>query len=225
MNPFEYIKNLEHHVYFIQSFKDSADYLKSHLKDKFDISHLQNPDFYHEKFEVLGIDDSRKIKENHLSKGFKENGRRIFIIEASGITHEAQNSLLKILEEPNSNSHFFIIMPTSEILLPTLRSRLYIINSFENKHNPEILNEVNKFLKLSKKEKVTFVDEIAKNISDEKINKIYAIEFLSALESTLYKRDHLKNTKILGAIIKARDYMNDRSPSVKQLLEYIALIS
>ena len=88
-----------------------------------------------------------------------------------------------------------------------------------------LLNEVNKFLKLSKKEKVTFVDEIAKNISDEKINKIYAIEFLSALESTLYKIDHLKNTKILGAIIKARDYMNDRSPSVKQLLEYIALIS
>ena len=224
MNPFEYIKNLEHHAYFIQSIKDSAEKLKLFLKEKFGISHTQNPDFYHLKFDVLGIDESRRIKEIHLSKSFTEGGKRIFIIETFGITHEAQNSLLKIFEEPNVDSHFFLIMPSAEALLPTLKSRLLIIknNDTENVKN-NLTNDAEKFLKLSKKDRVAFVDEMAKDISDEKLKKSDAQEFLSLLESAIYKKDGLKNTKGLRAILKAKDYMNDRSPSVKQLLEYIAL--
>jgi DNA polymerase-3 subunit delta' len=223
MNPFEYIKTLEHHAYFIQSFAGSVDRLKAYLKDKFGISHTQNPDFYHEKFEVLGIDESRRIKESHLSKSFKTGGKRIFLIEASGITHEAQNSLLKIFEEPNADIHFFLIMPTAEILLPTLRSRLLIIKNEEEGNGAKAIVDAEKFMKLSKKDKVAFVDEIAKKISEEELNKSDAQEFLAALEFVVYKKDGLKNSKGLKAILKARDYMNDRSPSIKQLLEYVAM--
>lgn len=223
MNPLEYIKNLEHHAYFVQSFKDAVDRLKAYLKDKFGISHIQNPDFYHLKFEVLGIDESRRIKEIHLSKSFTGGGKRIFIIETFGITHEAQNSLLKIFEEPNADSHFFLIMPTTEVLLPTLRSRLLIIKNEEESNGSMAILDAEKFLKLSKKDRVAFVDEIAKDISDENKNKSDAQEFLAALELILYKKAGLKNDKGLKAILKARDYMNDRSPSIKQLLEYVAM--
>jgi DNA polymerase-3 subunit delta' len=223
MNPLEYIKNLEHHAYFIQSFADGVENLKSYLNEKFGISHTKNPDFYCEKFEVLGIDESRRIKDNHLSKSFAAGGKRIFIIEASGITHEAQNSLLKMFEEPNADSHFFLIMPSAEVLLPTLRSRLLIIKNEEESSGSRAILDAEKFLKLSKKDRVAFVDEIAKDISDEKKNKSDAQEFLAALEFALYKKDGLKNIKGLKAILKARDYMNDRSPSIKQLLEYVAM--
>jgi DNA polymerase-3 subunit delta' len=223
MNPLQFIKFLDHHAYFIHSFKDSAIKLKEYLKDKFGISHTQNPDFYHEKFETFGIDESRKIKENHLSKSFKEGNKRIFIVEASNITHEAQNALLKIFEEPHEDTHFFLIMPSSEVLLPTLRSRLLIIEKQENKEETQILKDAEKFLKLSKKEKIDFVDGLAKRISDEKANRSDAQEFLTALEITLYKKEGLKNPKGLKAILKAKDYLNDRSPSIKQLLEYVAL--
>lgn len=223
MNPLDYIKALNHHAYFIHSFKDGAQRLKDYLKDKFAISHTQNPDFYHEKFETLGIDESRKIKENHLSKSFKEGNKRIFIIEASGITHEAQNSLLKIFEEPHEDSHFFIIMPNAQVLLPTLRSRLLIIQKTEGGEETQAIKDAENFLKLSKKEKIDFVDDLAKRISDEEANKSDAIEFLSALEFVLYKKENLKNVQGLKAILKAKDYLNDRSPSMKQLLEFVAL--
>ncbi len=224
MNPLNYIHALDHHAYFIHSFKDSAYKLKEYLKEKFHIDHAQNPDFFHEKFETLGIDDSRRIKEIHLSKSFAEGAKRIFIIETSNITHEAQNALLKIFEEPNEDSHFFLIMPSSHTLLPTLKSRLYIIRSNEeSEQGTEILEKAEQFLKLSKKDKVAFVDEIAKDISDEKINKSDAIEFLAALEVTVYKKYGLEKPEALKAILKAREYMNDRSPSVKQLLEFVAL--
>ena len=224
MNPFQYLVTLDHNAYFIQSFKDSVLKLKEFLKEKFGISHTRNPDFYYEKFEILGIDESRKIKENHLSKSFSENSKRIFIIECSGITHEAQNSLLKIFEEPNENSHFFLIMSNPEMLLPTLRSRLFILRGVEqdNTENP-IIKDAENFLKLSKKGKIDFVDDLAKRISDEKAMKSDAQEFLNALEIVIYKKNGSKNTKALKAILKARDYLNDRSPSIKQLLEYTAL--
>ena len=222
MNPFSYIKTLTHHAYFIHSFRDAVSHLKDHLKDKFGIDHLKNPDFFYQKFEVLSIDDSRMIKERHSGRPFVEGGKKIFIIEADGMTHEAQNSLLKIFEEPNEDTHFFLIMPSAEILLPTLRSRLQIGTKIER--GEEDLKEVEKFLKLSKKEKVDFVDTLAKNISDEKVPKSEAQKFLQNLETILYKKGVNENKKSLEAIIKAQDYMNDRSPSIKQLLEYVALM-
>jgi len=223
MNLINLIKTLDHHAYFIHSFKDVVLRLKNHLKDKFNISHSKNPDFYYERFETFGIDESRKIKDIHSSRSFRDGSKRIFIIEASDITHEAQNSLLKIFEEPNDNSYFFLIMPSFEILLPTLCSRMSIIRKESIDKDEEDNKDIEKFLKLSKKEKINFVDELAKKISDEKANKSDARQFLSDLESQIYKRQGLKNIKGLKAILKAKDYMNDRSPSIKQLLEYVAM--
>ena len=222
MNPFYYIKTLSHHAYFIHSFKDVTVKLKEYLKEKFNIKHEQNPDFYHEKFGTLSIDESRKIKEHHLSKSFVEGQKRIFIIECSNITHEAQNSLLKIFEEPHEDSHFFLVMPSPEILLPTLRSRLLIIRRDIDKAESVATNDIKSFLKLSKKDRVAFVDNLAKDVGDEKISKSDVLTFLAELETNIYK-DNIYNISALSAILKARDYMNDRSPSVKQLLEYVAI--
>ncbi len=222
MSLSQYLHFLDHHAYFIHSFKDSVDKLKEYLKSKFNIDHAQNPDFYHEKFDSFGINESRALKERHSSKGYTEDSKRIFIIEISNITHEAQNALLKIFEEPHENSHFFIIMPSAELLLPTLRSRLHILPREINENDSDKLNEIKKFLKLSKKEKIDYVDDIAKRISDEEINKSSAIDFLNNLSQVMYE-DRDKNKVALQAIIKALDYINDRSASVKQLLEFVAL--
>lgn len=224
MSLSQYIHYLEHHAYFIHSFKDVVDKLKHFLKDKFNIDHSQNPDFYHEKFETFGINESRALKDRHSSKGYREDSKRIFIIEISNITHEAQNALLKIFEEPHENSHFFIVMPSAELLLPTLRSRLFILSREMDIQDYENDKEIKDFLKLSKKEKIDYVDDIAKRISDEEIDKSYAINFLNNLSIVLYQ-DKEKNKSSLKAIIKVLDYINDRGASIKQLLEYIALLA
>jgi len=224
MNPFQSFTALTHHAYFIKSFKDSFLHLKDALKKKFSISHSENPDFFYQKFEVFSIDDSRKLKEMHSSRSFKEGDKRIFVIEASAMTHEAQNSLLKIFEEPNEDNHSFLIMPSVELLLPTLRSRLQVIETVvDEKEEKENHLEILKFIKLSKKEKIDFVDKIAKDISDEKIGKSDAQKFLQNLEVYLRDDGIEKNKTALKALVKASGYMNDKSSSIKQLLEYVAL--
>ena len=217
----EFLHGLQHHAYFIHAIENSFDNLVGFLKKEFGISHRQNPDFFHEKYESLGIDESRRIKEIHSSKSFVTGSKRIFIIETSSITHEAQNSLLKIFEEPHEHTHFFILMPSASVLLPTLRSRLYIIES-EKEAAPE-KKAAAAFLKLSVKDKIAFVGDLAKKISDEELGKSDALAFLSALEAELSEKGVEKNKRALAAIMKARDYMQDRSPSTKQLLEFVAL--
>ena len=111
-------------------------------------------------------------------------------------------------------------MPSEEVILPTLKSRLLIIkNSEEN----IILKTAEDFLKLSQNDKITFIDKFVEKINEEKANKIDAIIFLNTLEIVLYKNGFEKNVKSLKSILKAKDYMNDRSPSIKQLMEYVAL--
>lgn len=62
-----------------------------------------------------------------------ESQTKYIIIASNDITDIAQNSLLKLLEEPPKNIEFIIITPTKSNLLPTVRSRLPILKS-SNSH-------------------------------------------------------------------------------------------
>ncbi len=54
--------------------------------------------------------------------------RVIWIEEAQTLTTEASNALLKVLEEPPSNTYIYLTCPVAGSLLPTIRSRCQIIS-------------------------------------------------------------------------------------------------
>jgi len=56
-----------------------------------------------------------------------ESQTKYLVLGSKSFGIEAQNSLLKLLEEPPRNIEFIIISPTKSNLLPTVRSRLPII--------------------------------------------------------------------------------------------------
>lgn len=67
------------------------------------------------------IDDAHTII-NHAY--IATSGPKFFIIAAQKYRHEAQNTLLKLLEEPPVNVYFILIVASKGALLPTIRSRL-----------------------------------------------------------------------------------------------------
>jgi hypothetical protein len=181
------------------------------------------------------------MKSTHTEK---DGGKKIFIIETNSITPEAQNALLKVFEEPQANAHFFVIIPSAEILLPTLRSRMMILrhtagqngntNDTRASHDMQtgatggFAKSAEAFIKMPLKDRIKFADDLAADISDEKKTKQDAMHFLSGLEVVLalsFKKntEQKKLSSKLEAVIRTRDYMQDRSPSIKQLLEYVAL--
>ncbi len=118
------------------------------------------PSYYVKRYEdTLKIAEARLlIKE--LSQKIEEDKFRLFIFEKSP-TIEAQNSLLKTLEELDKNS-IFIFMDDN--LLPTITSRSFVIN-LGNLKNKLVVSEsdlilVDKYLLKSKSltDRLLFVD-------------------------------------------------------------------
>ncbi len=107
----------------------------------------QHPDILYLKNDggkaSIGVDDVREQILNEVSFKPYLGKRRIFIIgEGDILSIEAQNALLKILEEPPPYVTFIICVTKQDKLLETVRSRSYIIPLF-----PLSANEVEEALK------------------------------------------------------------------------------
>jgi len=223
--------NLSHHAYALVGGASTRLDLVSFIEMEHGVIARGNPDFFVQKYEVLMIDDARALKDAHATRPFAreddkhgKGGSRFFIIEADSMTHEAQNALLKIFEEPNEYAYFFLVIPSEESLLPTLRSRLFMVRRVMGKEgNAKIDKNIVSFLSSSTSERIAFVDKLAADISDGKNPKTAALEFCASLSRHLRDDGIEKNAAALAALAQTESYLRDRAPSVKQLLEFVAL--
>lgn len=73
----------------------------------------------------IGIDQVRELGQMLSLQPYVKSGRRVVIIdEAQAMTREAQNALLKFIEEPPPDTLLILIAPGLQALLPTVTSRL-----------------------------------------------------------------------------------------------------
>ncbi len=216
-----------HHACLLEGDKENIfTELRDFLENEMNFPVKGNPDFWYGEFDTFGIDDGRGIKELQTRKAVMHE-RKIFIISANFFTTEAQNSLLKVFEEPTEGTHFFIITQNADTLLPTLRSRMFILPKTAlgncQGRSLEYLVDTKEFLKSSKARRL----ELLKSIIEEK-NKSTAISFLNNLEEVLYKKFQGRSLELVSVsleeIIRCKKYLNGRSSSVKMLLEHLALV-
>lgn len=76
----------------------------------------------------LGIAEARKIKGHFSLKPYSSKGRAVVLENASSLTDEAQNALLKTLEELPEHAIFILAADSDSKLLPTVVSRCQIIH-------------------------------------------------------------------------------------------------
>jgi DNA polymerase III delta prime subunit len=175
---------------------------------------IGNPDYYERMFESLGVDEARELKETAYLAPI--GPKRIFVLGIPSITREAQNALLKLLEEPPAHVHFFLILPTEELLLPTVRSRTELFR-IESESDAD---DAKKFLGQTPEARL----ETVKKILDKK-DKALAVAFLRNVEKELskLKQGSAEFEKALEPVIFAETYIRDQGSSAKLLLEYAAI--
>lgn len=225
-----------HHAYLIIgdhefALKSLHDFLEKDLS----VATRGNPDFIKETHDTFGIDEARNLKSATAMRAL--DGKKFAVISLNSITVEAQNSLLKIFEEPVGQTTFFVIAPSLEIFIPTLLSRFFIedIKNSKDSKNSGLKDEkieslTKKFLSSSPGKRMALIDDLV-----EKKDKIETINFFNSLESSLAAelrkietKDAMKGgagKEIISAcneIIKYKGYMYDRSPSIKMLLHHIS---
>jgi len=98
--------------------------LKAKLEAEFGVNNLRffiSDDFLLENAKEV-------IAEAYIA----EKDEKILVIEAKSFRTEAQNALLKIIEEPPRNIKFIIVTQSKNLLLPTIRSRMLIENKLQS---------------------------------------------------------------------------------------------
>ena len=83
----------------------------------------------HEKPGSIGVEDIRRQVNNDMAIKPYESPHKIYIInEGEKMTPQAQNALLKTLEEPPAYGMIMILTASVEALLPTIASRCVVLD-------------------------------------------------------------------------------------------------
>jgi len=215
-------KNL-HHAYLIEGERQAVfAKLSTFLKEEIGVESTGNPDFWYGEFEKFGIDEGRQLKSLQSTKGVTKLPR-VFVISTHFFTKEAQNTLLKVFEEPTENTHFFLITPSAENILPTLKSRLFMVTD-ESVFNlsEESIEKANKFLHGDVAERTKIIKPLIENK-----DKVNTLSFLAALETKLHDVNNMKTNQkyidSLNDILKFRSYLYGNAPSLKMILEHFVV--
>lgn len=240
-------QNYLHHAYLIEG--DNSIILPEFLLflESLNIKTKANADFYQLEIDSFKMEDAKKLKEITNEKSFSndKDAKKIFLISANTFLLEAQNSLLKVFEEPIANTHFFIITPSVQVFIPTLLSRFYVIKSEPSfggqpasSAGRDLAEEAEKFVKLSPLKRIDYIKELLASAKEEDEEnpkstplvgedspRAKALKFLNNLEVVLHKKalKSSSDTKIFGHIFKVRKYLRQSGSSTKSLMESVAL--
>jgi hypothetical protein len=219
-----------YHSYIIEGNPEEIVYLlRIYLEERGDIN-KKSPDVLLNLYDAFNIEDGYNIKEWHKNRGI-DGKKKICIIGAKFINREAEQSLLKIIEEPTDDTHFFIVVPDASLLAETILSRVHLIKNLKRDNNFEdkIAGE---FIKANSKERIEKVAEIIKEFKDNENSgglRYYAISLVNGIERVVYqkwKKDlNNKDLKfILEELKNSRSYLSTPGAAVKMILEHIALV-
>ncbi|MEI6352596.1 MAG: hypothetical protein WCO35_01540 [Candidatus Nomurabacteria bacterium] len=222
-----------HHTFLLETNNRERDF-------KFFHSKLQEESKTDEIFSIdLKVFDIEKAREvvNYGKTSFET--KHYIVISFYSINREAQNVLLKFLEETPNNVKIIFIIHAGAKILKTIYSRVYKLNSENelNTENNEVENLAKTFLETKKlsrmkiKEIVELLakkDEYAEEFEDKERSDREVVEvFLLALHSELFKEyKKTKDPSLLSNLEELTEYLKyikNNSSSGKTILEFLSL--
>lgn len=216
-------KNLHHAMLYVGDRNAGLREVTAFISDVVRISLDGNPDFSVQEFETFGILDARALRERQEMRGFG-GGKKVFVIAFHFMMREAQNALLKVLEEPTPDTYFFLITPSSTPLLKTLRSRLQTMHRGASAQEARPTTG-DTFLAASTTKRLKMIESFkdADNESKKSEFLIFLDDLERALARTLNRTQASQTEALLRELLTLKKYTFDRSPSLKMMAEYLAI--
>ena len=147
---------------------------------------------------------------------------QIVLVATDDILHEAQQALLKTLEEPGAQTKIVFIMPHVAHLLPTIMSRVEVVH-YEGKDSENIYKkEMQKFLTSDMPTRLKWVEKFIKDHEDHDTTRSILKRYIDALTEIVLNKKGVPST-ILADLQYASSNILTRGSSIKMLLEHIAI--
>lgn len=163
----------------------------------------------------FGIDDARELVKKAVQRPI-ETETQVLVVRTEFITLEAQNALLKILEEPPVSTKIIFVVPSGLTMLPTVLSRIHEeMISGEAEEEGEEPFQV--FLSQSYKDRLAAIESAMKkkDVVWQQKMKRGLIRYVGTVSKTVAGRSDLEYV--------ARTLLT-RGASNKMLLEHAALV-
>jgi DNA polymerase III delta prime subunit len=189
-----------HHAYLIRGS------LESNLS-----SYTEDSEVYECVREKFGVADAREVSVIAHQTPTTHRHRTI-VIRSSFLTLEAQNALLKVLEEPPASSRFILLVPPDMTVLETILSRVeeFLIDTVDE--HPEFVV----FLRSAYKERVSAI-ETAQKKKDVTWQRKIKEGLIAYLASQTSHGANLSELEFVSRLLLTRGASN------KMLLEHLAL--
>lgn len=200
------------------------------LENDLNFSFKANPDFLLVESESFGIDDARNLEKWAIGKPFL-GGVKASLIIVSSITHEAQNALLKVLEEPPLGTYIFINIQNLGGLLATFLSRVRVLDVSREYPKETVspkeknLDNARKFFNAKINERFTMIRSLSKNEDKtpmrelvKNLEKVCFNDYAENKQSDKSKSEMAKN------VLTAKIFASARGSSPKMLLEWLSCV-
>ncbi len=194
--------------------------LKTLLKKLFGKEISDSPDIHildPEDKNSIGIEEIKELQQTMRFKPFQEDIQVGIILNAQKLTHQAQNSMLKALEDSSEASIYILCVDNEKNLLPTIRSRGIILypkrEKGEGDELPAEKGDIEKimetFFDLSPIEQFNIIEEYSEN-------KENSLTFINGVEETIREKLELdikngnidssqRNLEFLKVVEKSRE--------------------
>ena len=176
----------------------------------------------------IGIETIRIMQKSLFLKSVQGTQKAIIIDNAQELTIEAQNALLKVLEEPPAHVLFFLSTPTTETLLPTILSRCSIIalpekeQQLTDKEQQGIEEDLQLLFSKSIATRLALAEKIASSKSDAPTWVAKSIRYLHA-KMLSGKENQLALAKTLTQLQECYRILTTTNANTRAVLEHIFL--
>jgi DNA polymerase III delta prime subunit len=163
--------------------------------------------------EKINLEQIKKISQHLIWKSVKKQGRVVILNPADSLTLDAQNGLLKLLEEPPGNAIIMIGVQDESHLLPTVLSRC----------------EVRYIHQISEEQELIDIRDLLELPVEDRLERVEKIEDRKKLQDNLiqfyYQKlpNHPEYGQLLQTLIESNTWIK-QNVSAKAVTDYLMLI-
>lgn len=178
-----------------------------------------NPDYFEidTQENSIKIEEIRQMQSKIAEKPIISNKKVYIINDSEKMTKEAQNCLLKTLEEPPEYITIILITSNENMILNTIKSRCtkIVFNKIEDEKLSKYLKENYKFENITKSMLKAYSGSIKKALEMNEKKEIY-----EELDKYFY---NIENYKIIDVLNKIECLYKNKE-NIQEMLEYINTI-
>ncbi len=221
-------------TYFITGEKEeSIARAVAFLESEHGLKATANPDLIVRRYGLFSVEDARDLGALVMLAPVSGDIKAI-VLATNRIYREAQNALLKLLEEPPEGTIIILSVPHRAMLLPTVLSRIIPLSG-ESSSDKNISEEARAFLDATKEKRTAIIKKIVggKDEDTRRAGRDTAISIIDGVEMLAYEAFHKDGKErakrealrtLLTEIEILRGYLYTRSSSVRMILEHLSIV-